>query len=56
MFKCKTIEQYKLLEMIKKNFVIDKIYVQPVGDKSLKVVDCKGDSMVFNYDDYFKKG
>ena len=51
MVKCKTIEQFKLLELIKKNFYIDKIYVEPVGDKSLKVIDYKGDSMVFNYDE-----
>lgn len=53
LIKCNTVEQFKLLELIKKNFVIDKVKVEIVDDKSLKVIDFKGDSMVFNYDEWF---
>ncbi|HCF38185.1 MAG: hypothetical protein PWQ37_1899 [Candidatus Petromonas sp.] len=47
--KVKTVEQFKILEFIKRNFEIDKISLELVNRISIRVTDVTGQSLVFKY-------
>lgn len=44
-----TIEQYKILQHIKKHFFIDKITISIVSPTSLSITDCVGECLIFEY-------
>jgi len=47
--RANTIEQYKVLEFIKKNFETDNISIELIDKSTVKVTDSKGDSLNFVY-------
>lgn len=47
--KVKTVNQFKVLEFIEKNFNLDMIRLELVDDDSIRVIDSKNESMLFNY-------
>ncbi|MDP4179443.1 MAG: hypothetical protein Q8900_14070 [Bacillota bacterium] len=49
MIKFDSVQQYKVYEFIKLNFVIDDISIEKVDKYSLKVIDKKGDSIILKY-------
>lgn len=49
--KVKTIEQYKILEYIKENFIITDVEVEESDECTLKVTDKNGDVALFKYKD-----
>lgn len=51
MIKVQTIEQFKVLEHIKKNFFTKTLNIEIIDSKSLKITDREGASMTFSYKD-----
>ncbi|SHI84050.1 hypothetical protein [Lutispora thermophila] len=47
--RANTIEQYKVLEFIKKNFETDNILIELIDKSTVKVTDNKGDSLHLVY-------
>jgi len=50
MIKVNTIEQFKVLQHIQENFYPDKITIEIVDEKALKVTDTNKDSLIFRWD------
>lgn len=44
-----TIEQYKILQHIKKHFFINRITIYLVSPTSLSITDCMGKCLIFEY-------
>ena len=49
MIKVRTIEQFKILDFLKQNFLIKNLEIIIVSNTTLKVVDKKKDSLIFTY-------
>ena len=49
MIKVRTIEQFKILDFLKENFLIENLEIIIVSNTTLKVVDKKKDSLIFTY-------
>lgn len=49
MIKANTIEQFKVLEYIQKNFQIDKITITILDNTTLKVTDANNESLKFKW-------
>lgn len=49
--KVNTVEQFKVLEFIKKNFEMDFITINILDNISLEVTDQQGGSLIFYYED-----
>ena len=50
MFKAKTIEQYKILKFIEKNFILDDILLKAIDRNTIKLVDIENNSLYFTLD------
>lgn len=48
--KVKTIEQFKVLEFLKANFVIEEVNLELIDRYTIKLTDKTGESMNFKYD------
>ena len=51
MFKANTIEQYKILKFIEKNFILDDVLLKAVDRNTIKLVDINNDSLYFTLDE-----
>ena len=51
MFKAKTIEQYKILKFIEKNFIVDEVLLKAVDRNTIKLVDIENNSLYFYVDE-----
>lgn len=50
MFKAKTIEQYKILKFIEKNFILDEVLLKAIDRNTIKLVDINNNSLYFTLD------
>ena len=50
MFKAETIEQYKILKFIEKNFIIEDILLKAIDKNTIKLIDVNNDSLYFTLD------
>ena len=50
MFKAKTIEQYKILKFIEKNFVVEEVLLKAIDKNTIKLVDIENNSLYFYVD------
>ena len=50
MFKANTIEQYKILKFIEKNFVIEEVLLKAIDKNTIKLVDINNNSLYFSLD------
>ncbi|MCI7442937.1 MAG: hypothetical protein MSA89_07600 [Clostridium sp.] len=50
MFKANTIEQYKILKFIEKNFVIEDVLLKAIDKNTIKLIDVNNDSLYFTLD------
>lgn len=50
MFKANTIEQYKILKFIEKNFILDEVLLKAIDKNTIKLVDMNNDSLYFTLD------
>lgn len=48
--RAETIEQYHVIEYIKKNFREDKIYINLIDRCTIQVIDFNNDTILFRYD------
>lgn len=55
MFKVDTVEQYKILQFIKKNFDMNYVSLELIGKNEIKVTDKNNDSLNFSWDSCLKK-
>ena len=51
MFKAKTIEQYKILKFIEKNFILDEVLLKAIDKNTIKLIDVNNDSLYFTLDE-----
>ena len=51
MFKANTIEQYKILKFIEKNFIIEEVLLKAIDRNTIKLVDINNDSLYFYVDE-----
>ena len=51
MFKANTIEQYKILKFIEKNFILDEVLLKAIDRNTIKLVDINNNSLYFTLDD-----
>ena len=51
MIKVRTIEQFKILDFLQKNFLIENLEIIIVNNNTLKITDKKKDSLIFQYKD-----
>ena len=49
--KAETIEQYKILKFIEKNFILDEVLLKAIDKNTIKLVDINNDSLYFTLDD-----
>lgn len=50
MFKAETIEQYKILKFIEKNFILDEVLLKAIDKNTIKLIDMNNDSLYFTLD------
>ena len=50
MFKAETIEQYKILKFIEKNFIIEDVLLKAIDRNTIKLVDINNNSLYFTLD------
>ena len=51
MFKAETIEQYKILKFIEKNFIVDEVLLKAIDRNTIKLVDINNNSLYFYVDE-----
>ena len=49
--KAETIEQYKILKFIEKNFIIDEVLLKAIDKNTIKLVDINNNSLYFYVDE-----
>lgn len=50
MFKAETIEQYKILKFIEKNFILDEVLLKAIDRNTIKLIDINNNSLYFTLD------
>lgn len=50
MFKANTIEQYKILKFIEKNFIVEEVLLKAIDKNTIKLIDINNDSLYFTLD------
>ena len=51
MFKANTIEQYKILKFIERNFIIEDVLLKAIDKNTIKLIDVNNDSLYFTLDE-----